>query len=73
MYILVIKSYNNFYFELEMPVQSDKGPFKCYVTQMVVGGVQFSRKKRYKGVTFNVILALRGGGWGYNFQEKSVT
>ena len=23
-------------------------------------------------VRFNVNLALRGGGWGYNFQEESV-
>ena len=38
------------------------GPFKCYVTQLGVGGgCQLSRKK-----------ALRGGGWGSNFQEKSV-
>ena len=31
------------------------GPFKCYVTQMGVGGVIFSGKKRYEGVRFNVI------------------
>ena len=28
MYILVIKSYNNFYFELEKPVQSDNTYFQ---------------------------------------------
>ena len=39
---------------------SDKGPFKCYVTQMGVGGVKFSGKKRYKGVRFNVISVTRG-------------
>ena len=36
------------------------GPFKCYVTQMGVGGVKFSGKKRYKGVRFNVSRATRG-------------
>ena len=35
------------------------------------GGLRFSGKKRYEGVRFNV-LALRGGGWGSNFQKKSV-
>ena len=35
------------------------------------GGVNFSGKKRYEGVRFNVILALRG--WGSNFQDKTVT
>ena len=49
-----------------------KGPFKCYVTQMGVGGVRFSGKKRYEGVRFNVICVTRG--WvGSNFQKKSVT
>ena len=32
-----------------------KGSFKCYVTLMAVGGVKFSRKKRYEGVSFNII------------------
>ncbi len=32
-----------------------QGPFKCYVTQMGVGGVRIPRKKHYKGVRFNVI------------------
>ena len=51
-----------------------KGPFKCYVTQMGVGGgcVKFSGKKRNEGVRLNVISITRGG-WGSNFQEKSVT
>ena len=49
-----------------------KGPFKCYVTQVGVGGVRFSGKKRYEGVMFNVISVTRG--WvGSNFQENSVT
>ena len=35
-------------------------------------GVNFSGKKRYEGVTFNVISVTRG--WvGVNFPEKSVT
>ena len=36
------------------------GSFKCYVTQMGVGGVTFSGKKRYEGVRFNVISITRG-------------
>ena len=50
------------------------GPFKCYVTQMGVGGggVRFSGKKRYEGVMFNVINVTRG--WvGVQFAENSVT
>ena len=38
-----------------------------------VGGVSFPGKKRYEGVRFNVISVTRTGGWGSNFQEKSVT
>ena len=51
------------------------------------GGVNFSGKKRYEGVRFNVISVTRGwlGGqfqgkkryvtleWPHNFKEKSVT
>ena len=38
------------------------------------GGVSdFLGKKRYEGVMFNVIISLRGGGWGSNFQKNSVT
>ena len=49
-----------------------RGPFKCYVTQMGVGGVRFSRKKHYEGVMFNVISVTRG--WvGVQFAENSVT
>ena len=33
------------------------------------GGVNFSRKKRYEGVNFNVISVTRGWG-GSNFPEK---
>ena len=45
------------------------GPFKCYVTQMGVGGVQFSGKKRYDGIRFNVISVMRG--WvGVQFPGK---
>ena len=48
---------------------SRKGPFKCYVTQMGVGGLRFSVKKRYEGVRFNVISITRG--WvGVQFPHK---
>ena len=46
-----------------------KGPLKYYVTQMGVGDVKFSRKKRYKRVNFNVISVTRG--WvGVQFPGK---
>ena len=41
--------------------------------QLGVGGVSFHEKKRYEDVrNGSTLLALRGGGWGSNFQEKSV-
>ena len=48
------------------------GPFKCYVTQLGVGGgVSFHGKKRYEDVRFNVISVTRG--WvGVKFPGKSV-
>ena len=47
----------------------NKEPFKCYVTQMGVGGVTFSGKKRYECVRFNVISITRG--WvGVQFPGK---
>ena len=49
----------------------DKGPFKCYLTQIGVGGgvSDFLGKKRYEGVMFNVISVMRG--WvGVQFPEK---
>ena len=48
-----------------------RGPFKCYVTQMGVGGgvSDFLEKKHYEGVMFNVISVTRG--WvGVQFAEK---
>ena len=36
------------------------------------GGVSFPEKSVTK-VYRSTLLALRGGGWGSNFQEKSVT
>ena len=36
------------------------------------GGCQLSRKKALRRCTVQRYLALRGGGWGSNFQEKSV-
>ena len=50
------------------------GPFKCYVTQLGVGGVSFHEKKRYcyKDVRFNVISVTRG--WvGVKFPGKKCT
>ena len=50
-----------------------KGTFKCYVTQMWVGGVRFSGKKRYEGVMLNVISVTRPSlrRWvGVQFEEK---
>ena len=39
----------------------DKGPFKCYVMQMGVGGVShFLEKKHSEGVRYNVISITRG-------------
>ena len=64
---LLMLFYVNMFFTL--------GPFKCYVMQMGVGeGVSnFPKKKRYKGVRFNIISVMGGGGWGSNFQEKSIS
>ena len=50
-------------------VSITSGPFKCYVTQMGVGGCQIFQKKAYDGVMFNVISVKRG--WvGVQFAEK---
>ena len=46
-------------------------PFKCYVTQLGVGVSAFTEKSVTK-MYGSTLLALRGGGWGSNFQEKSV-
>ena len=52
-----------------MLAENNKGSFKCYVTQMGVGGVRFYGKKRYEGVRFNVICVTRG--WvGVQFPHK---
>ena len=48
------------------------GPFKCYVTQLGVGGVSAFTKKSVTKMYGSMSLALRGGGWGSNFHEKSV-
>ena len=47
------------------------GPFKCYVTQLG-GGVSAFTEKSVTKMYGSTLLALRGGGWGSNFQEKSV-
>ena len=44
-------------------------PYYCYKGE---DGCQISRKKRHKGVRFNVI-ALRGGGWVSTFHDKHIT
>ena len=44
--------------------RNSKGPFKCYLTQMGVGGVAFSGKKCYEGVRFNVMSVTRGSASG---------
>ena len=49
------------------------GPFKYYVTQLGVGGgVSDFTEKSVAKMYGSTLLALRGGGWGSNFQEKSV-
>ena len=48
------------------------GPFKCYVMQMGVGDVTFSRKKRYEGVRFNVILRCEWVGGGTISRKKAL-
>ena len=50
------------------------GPFKCYVTQWVGGGVggwlsAFPEKSITK--VYGSTLALRGGGWGQISREKA--
>ena len=57
---------------LEQGIQTAKGSFKCYVTQMGVGVSDFLEKSVTK-VYSSMLLALRGGGWGSNFQKNSVT
>ena len=55
-------------------VHITKGPFKCYVTQMGMGGgVSDFLEKKFTNVECSMLLALRGGGWGSTFQENSVT
>ena len=64
---------NSYYYRQinSMTMTMTMGPFKCYVTQMGVGGVRFSGKKRYEGVMFNVISVYEGVGWvGVQFAEK---
>ena len=49
------------------------GPFKCYVTQMGVGCVKLSGKKRYEGVRFNVSSVTKGVGGGSIPEKKRYT
>ena len=39
----------------------------------VGGGGRIFREKSVTKVQGSMLLALRGGGWGSNFQKKSVT
>ena len=49
-----------------------RGPYKCYVMPLGVGGCQLSRKKGYEGVRFNVIRVMRG--WmGVKFPGKNIS
>ena len=51
-----------------------KGPFKCYVTQLGVGGwLSAFLEKSVTEVYGSTLLALRGGGSGSDSQEKSVS
>ena len=50
---------------------TNPGPFKCYVMQVGVGGINFSGKKHYEGVRFNVISVTRG--WmGVQFPKNAL-
>ena len=44
---------------------------KCYVTHLGVGVSAFPEKSVMK-VCGSTLLALRGGGWGSNFQKKAL-
>ena len=56
----------------EMRMLRWKGAIQVLRNAVGGGGCQISRKKALRRLRFNVI-ALRGGGWGSNFQEKNVT
>ena len=43
---------------------SDKGPFKCYVTQMGVGGCQIFRKKALRRCNVQCYYRYEGVGGG---------
>ena len=69
MYVCLYTCMHVFFFQYWETSTRIKGPFKCYVTRMGMGGVRFSGKKRYEGVRFNVISVTRG--WvGVQFTEK---
>ena len=53
-------------------VDAKLGAIQVLRNAVGVGGVSFPRKSVTK-VYGSMLLALRGGGWGSNFQEKSVT
>ena len=47
------------------------GPVQCYVMQS--GDVSDFLEKNVTKMYGSMLLALRGSGWVYNFQKKSVT
>ena len=50
-----------------------KGPFKRYVTQMGVGGGVSDFLEKSVTKVYSLLLALRGGRCGANFQKNIVT
>ena len=48
----------------------NKGPFKCYVTQMGVGGVRFSGKKALRRCKVQCYLRYEGVGVGPISRKK---
>ena len=50
-----------------------EGPFKCYVMQWGGGGLSAFPEKSVTKVYGSMLLVLRGGGWGSNSLENSVT
>ena len=50
----------------------EMGPFKCYVTQIGVGGCELFQKKVLR-CKFQRYYHYEGVGGGSNFPEKSIT
>ena len=54
-------------------VQFDQRAIQVLRNAVGGGGCQLSQKFFFTKVYGSTLLALRGGGWGYNFKEKSAT